>query len=156
MPRRQEVPEQLKHGPFTVAEAESLGFSRQRLRGRNWRRLGVGTYAWVGLEATENDELVALHRRLPRGCVFSGRTAARLHGMDIDRPGSPSNMTGRTIGTGWWRTTAARTGLQRAGYSMLRCTGPDVWDRPEAVLAEVRTELARLQPGVLWRERRWR
>jgi len=84
MPRHQEIPEQLKHGPITVAEAERLGFSRQRLRGRNWRRLGVGTYAWSGLEATENDALVALHRRLPRGCVFSGRTAARLHGIDID------------------------------------------------------------------------
>jgi very-short-patch-repair endonuclease len=35
--------------------------------------------------------------------------------------------------------------LQRAGYSMLRYTGPDVSDRPQAVVAEVAAELARLR-----------
>ena len=84
MPRLQEIPEELKHGPITIAYAEGLGFSRQRLRGRNWRRIGCGTYLWAGIDVDLHSELVALHYRLPRGCVFSGLTAARLHGMDTD------------------------------------------------------------------------
>jgi very-short-patch-repair endonuclease len=84
MPPRQQIPDHLKRGPVTVADAERSGFSRQRLRGPNWRRLGRGTYVWTGLKEVENGELVALGRRLPPGCVFSGRTAARLLGVDID------------------------------------------------------------------------
>ena len=84
MPRRQEIPEQLRHGPVTIAYAESLGFSRQWLRGPNWRRIGCGTYVWAGIELDSHSELGALQRRLPRGSVFSGLTAARLHGMDTD------------------------------------------------------------------------
>ena len=84
MPRLQEIPEQLKHGPVTIAYAEGLGFSRQRLRGRNWRGIGCGTYVWAGIELDPHSELLALHCRLPPGCVFSGLTAARLHGMDTD------------------------------------------------------------------------
>jgi len=84
MPRLQEIPEQLKHGPVTISYAEGLGFSRQRLRGRNWRRIGCGTYVWTGIELDPRSELLALHCRLPPGCVFSGLTAARLHGMDTD------------------------------------------------------------------------
>ena len=81
MPRRQEVPEQLKRGPFTIADAERLGFNRFQLRGGNWRRLGRGTYVWAGLRTDPLSHLSALHARLPMGCVFSGLTAARLHGF---------------------------------------------------------------------------
>ncbi len=85
MPRLQHIPEPLKRGPFTIAYAELVGFSRQQLRGRNWRRLGCGTYVWAGLEQAAHSELVALHCRLPEGCVFSGPTAARLLGVDVGR-----------------------------------------------------------------------
>jgi hypothetical protein len=84
----QSIPEQLKRAPFTVAYAEHLGFSRHRLRGRNWRRLAYATYAWVGLKVDPHAELIALISRLPRDCVVSGLTAARLHGIDIDGAGS--------------------------------------------------------------------
>ena len=84
MPRLQEIPEQLRHGPVTVACAESAGFSRQRLRGPNWRRVGCGTYVWAGIEPDPHSELDAIHRRLPPGSVFSGLTAARLHGLDTE------------------------------------------------------------------------
>lgn len=84
MPRLQEIPEQLRHGPVTIAYAEGLGFSRQCLRGRNWRRIGCGTYVWAGMDLDPHSELLALHCRLPPGCVFSGLTAGRLHGMDAD------------------------------------------------------------------------
>ena len=33
--------------------------------------------------------------------------------------------------------------LQRAGYTVLRYAGPDVFERPDAILAEVRAELRR-------------
>jgi hypothetical protein len=91
MPRRQEVPEQLKRGPFTIGDAEREGFSRFQLRSRNWRRLGRGTYVWAGLEADSLGQLSALHARLPLGCVFSGLTAARLHGITDD--GSAIELT---------------------------------------------------------------
>jgi Protein of unknown function (DUF559) len=84
MPRRQEVPEQLKRGPITIGDAERAGFSRFQLRSGNWRRLGRGTYVWAGLEADPLGPLSALHARLPSGCVFSGLTAARLHGIVDD------------------------------------------------------------------------
>lgn len=84
MPRRQAVPQELKQGPVTIAYAEAMGFSRQRFRGPNWKRVGCGTYVWAGLELAPRSELAALHCRLPQGCVFSGSTAARLHGIDTD------------------------------------------------------------------------
>jgi hypothetical protein len=48
--------------------------------------------------------------------------------------------------------------LQRAGYSTLPYTAPDVSERPHAVLAEVAAELTRLtvQPGACSREGRAR
>jgi hypothetical protein len=91
MPRRQEVPEQLKRGPITIGDAERAGFSRFQLRGANWRRLGRGTYVWAGLEADSLGHLFALHARLPHGCVFSGLTAARLLGIVDD--GSAIELT---------------------------------------------------------------
>jgi very-short-patch-repair endonuclease len=84
MPRRQQVPDELKRGPFTVADAERVGFSRFQLRSRNFRRLGRGAYEWVGLAADPVGHLLALHAQLPPGCVFSGLTAARLHGIVDD------------------------------------------------------------------------
>ena len=46
-----------------------------------------GTYLLAGLEADFRSVLIAFDRRLPPGCVFSGLTAARLHGMDADDGG---------------------------------------------------------------------
>ncbi len=84
MPRLQTIPDELKQGPITVAFAEGLGISRHQLRGLNWRRIACGIYVWAGLDLDWRSELVALHRRLPRGCVFSGQTAAQLHGLEMD------------------------------------------------------------------------
>jgi hypothetical protein len=92
MPRLQTIPEQLKHGPITIAFAAGFGFSRQQLRGRNWRPIARGVYVWAGLEPDWLSELAALHNRLPRRCVFSGPTAARLHGLEADG-GKPVVLT---------------------------------------------------------------
>ena len=91
MARRQQVPDELKRGPFTIGEAERAGLNRFQLRSRNWRRLGRGTYVWIGVHADPFAELAALHARLPEGSVFSGLTAARLHGFAED--GSAIELT---------------------------------------------------------------
>jgi hypothetical protein len=91
MPRPQDVPDELKRGPFTIGEAERVGLNRFQLRSRNWRRLGRGTYVWARLEADPVAHLAALHARLPEGSVFSGLTAGRLHGFAED--GSAIELT---------------------------------------------------------------
>lgn len=82
MPRRQVVPDQLKVGPITIADAERVGLERHQLRPPNWRRIDCGAYVWAGLALDRRVELAALLRRLPSGCVFSGQTAAGLLGFD--------------------------------------------------------------------------
>jgi hypothetical protein len=132
MTRRQEIPDQLKRGPFTVGDAERLGFSRQRLRGPNWRRLGWGAYTWAGRGETENDELATLVR--PDLLYPEARLAIEYDG---------ANHRNRLVAD-----NRRQNPLQRAGYSMLRFTAPDVSDRPHAVLADVSAELTRLTAEV--------
>jgi hypothetical protein len=92
MPRRQVIPDSLKLGPITIAEAEVAGMSRHQLRGPNWRRLGDGAarIVWAGLRG---DQLVSRSPQwsaqlpalidVPAGVVYSHRTAAALFGLDI-------------------------------------------------------------------------
>src|SRR3954470_1806277 len=84
MAPRPEVPASLTRGPFTTDDARSAGLTTGQLRGASWRRIGRATYVWKGLE--EDDRLIQLHavlKRLPHGSVFSGLTAAWLHGIDV-------------------------------------------------------------------------
>lgn len=90
--RRPFVPEELRRGPFTVAEAQSAGLSRKQLRGASWKRILGGLYAWTGLADNPALVLTALHRRLPGGAVFSGQTAGWLHGLDMP-PADPVEVT---------------------------------------------------------------
>ena len=83
MPRRPSVPLELKQGPFTAAEATARGVTPKKLRGASYCRVGVGLYRWVGLKEGPELRLAAIARRLPPGAAFSGRTAARLHGLDM-------------------------------------------------------------------------
>lgn len=82
MPRRPLVPHELTNGPFTLAEAQHAGITRWHLRGASWRRLRPGTYVWAGLSDTPALRLEAVRLRRPASAVFSGRTAAWLHGLD--------------------------------------------------------------------------
>jgi Protein of unknown function (DUF559) len=77
------VPAELTSGPFSVVEATLAGLSRKQLRGAAWRRLGGGLYAWAGLADGPSLTLAAVRRRLPPEAVFSGPTAAWLHGLDL-------------------------------------------------------------------------
>src|SRR5215813_12007555 len=82
MLRPDQVPDNLKHGPFTIEQAEAAGVSRFQLRGATWRRLARGIYAWAGLNLDFNHRLQALARRVPPTCAFSCHTAAWIYRLD--------------------------------------------------------------------------
>ncbi len=92
MTRRATIPESLMWGPFTVREAEEEGISRGHLKGLSWQRIGVGYFMFARQELTDLHRLQAAQRRLPIGAVFSGATAAWLHGLDAEL-GSPIEAT---------------------------------------------------------------
>ena len=83
MSRRAWAPPELRNGPFTVADANANGVSREQLRSLAYCRIGAGLYRWVGLKEGPHLRLSAVARRLPAGAAFSGRTAAWLHGLDV-------------------------------------------------------------------------
>jgi hypothetical protein len=78
------VPSALRTGPFTQEEAIRVGVTRKQLRGAAYCRLGSGLYRWAGLKESPHLKLTAVARRLPAGAAFSGRTAAWLHGLDVE------------------------------------------------------------------------
>src|SRR5438105_5361400 len=83
MPRAPRVPVELTRGPFDLAEAMRHGLTRYHLRAASWRSLGGGFYAVREISDQPLVRLAAAARRLPSGAVFSGRTAAWLHGLDV-------------------------------------------------------------------------
>lgn len=92
MARRPVVPPELTHGPFTLADARRAGLTRRQLQGASWRRVDTGLYAWAGCADSPELVLAAVLRRLPVGAVFSGRTAAWLHSLDVP-PCDPVEVT---------------------------------------------------------------
>lgn len=92
MNRTPVVPARLKGGPFTLAEARRAGLDRWHLEGTSWRRLGPSTYAWAALADSPILKLKAACLRLPPIAAFSGRTAAWLHGIDVE-PCDPIEVT---------------------------------------------------------------
>ena len=91
MPRRPVVPIELTRGPFTVAQARRVGLARWHLEGASWRRIGPRVYVWARLPETPALRLEAARLWMPEAAVFSGRTAAWLHGMDVT-PCEPIEM----------------------------------------------------------------
>lgn len=88
MARPARVPDALTHGPFTLEEAARHGVSRRQLQGETWRRLGRGLYIHAEVDCDPLGRLTAILRRLPAGAVFSGLTAAWLHGLEARFPGT--------------------------------------------------------------------
>ena len=105
MRRSARLPAELKAGPFTLADALRAGLERWHLESSAWRRLGPSVYAWAGLPDTPQLMLEAARLRLPPMAVFSGLTAAWLHGLDVV-PCEPIEVT-IPKGTG----VSARSGL---------------------------------------------
>ncbi|HET7338320.1 MAG TPA: DUF559 domain-containing protein [Candidatus Dormibacteraeota bacterium] len=83
MGRNARLPVRLLSGVFTVEEARRAGLPRWSLEGSSWVRLGPSQYLWKGLSGDPIHRLTAVHRRLPVGAAFSGRTAAWLHGLEV-------------------------------------------------------------------------
>lgn len=83
MARRCFVPQELRGGPFTIAEAHAVGVSKGQLRGSAWRRVCQGWYCWAGYPLSETARLIPIARGLPEGFAFAGTTAARLHNLDV-------------------------------------------------------------------------
>jgi very-short-patch-repair endonuclease len=149
--RRAIVPPELKAGPFTLVEAQQAGLTRSRLRGASWRRVGRGLYVWAGLNENPAVTLAAVHRRLPAGAAFSGRTAAWLHGLDLP-PCDPVEVTiprqcgiSRLAGVSVSRTALSRRDIvvrrSLPATSALR-TVLDLARRPPLVEAVVVVDMA--------------
>ena len=86
------IPVALTTGPFNLEEARRHGLTKDHLLGASWRRLGGGFYALRAIADDPNVVLAATCRRLPMTAVFSGRTAAWLHGLDLP-PCKPIEVT---------------------------------------------------------------
>lgn len=99
------MPAQLRRGPFTLVDARQAGLDRWHLEGTSWQRIGPGTYAWAEHAETPRLKLDAACRRLPPAAVFSGLTAAWLHGLDV----APCNPIEVTIPKG--AGVSARSGM---------------------------------------------
>jgi very-short-patch-repair endonuclease len=114
VPLKPVVPVALQTRLFTFAEAGALGLTRSQLRGASYRRLGSGLYRWAGLQESPDLLLSAFARRLPAGAAFSGRTAAWLHGLDVE-PCEPIEITiPEAIGSRWRAgATVRRAALAR-------------------------------------------
>jgi len=107
------VPPELMAGPFTLSDALRVGLDRWHLEGKSWRRMGPNIYVWAGLPDSPELKLKAALRRLPAAAVFSGLTAAWLHGLDVEAC-EPIEVT-IPKGIGVW----ARSGLmvRRASHA---------------------------------------
>ena len=89
---RRQLPAELAQGPFTVEEALGSGITRRQLQGRSFRRLARGLYCAADLAFAAETILWSLRRFLPEDAVFSGVTAAWLHGLDT-APCQPVEVT---------------------------------------------------------------
>ena len=92
-------------GPFTCDEALRAGLSRWHLEGASWEGVGRGLYVPRRLKDDPMHLLAAARRRLPSDAVFSGFTAAWLHGIDV--PFAPIEVT-LPRGAGITRRTGMR------------------------------------------------
>jgi len=86
------VPNELRSGPFRLQDARRAGLTWKQLQSRSFHRLGHDSYAWSVLDADPMLRLRAAIDRLPPEAVFSQRTAAWLHGLDVP-PCDPIQVT---------------------------------------------------------------
>ena len=86
------IPDPLRAGPFTVAQARQAGMRWRSLQTSSWRRLSRGQYAATALTDDVALRLSAAQQRLPIEAAFSGRTAAWILGLDLS-PDDPIEAT---------------------------------------------------------------
>jgi very-short-patch-repair endonuclease len=93
---RTSLGDELRTGPFFVADAARNGLRWDDLQSKRWTRLSRGQYAWTGLAQDTELRLRAVVQRLPLSYAFSGVTAAWLLGLDM--AGEPIEVTvGRDV-----------------------------------------------------------
>ena len=78
------VPVELTRRPFSLAEARAAGISLSALRGKAWERVGSKLYRWKGARLDPWGLLDACRQTLPSSAVFIERTAAWMHGLDVE------------------------------------------------------------------------
>jgi very-short-patch-repair endonuclease len=107
------IPDQMKRGPFSLAEARSVGLTKSALRGKTWQRLGSELYSWAGTPHDAWLLLDAWRRVLPPEAAFAGATAAWMFGLDLE-PTKPVEVV-----------VPLSSGLRsRFGLSVQRCEVP--------------------------------
>lgn len=91
MGRTPRIPAELTAGPFSLDEARAAGLSLSALRGKSWQRLGSKMYSWVAGRDDTWRLIHAYRNALPASAVFAGRTAAWMHGLDVE-PANPIEL----------------------------------------------------------------
>ena len=84
MGRTPRIPRELKLRPFTLNEARAAGITLSALRGKSWQRLGSRLYRWNGRAEDTWGVINACRRLLPPSAIFVSRTAAWMHGLDVE------------------------------------------------------------------------
>jgi hypothetical protein len=82
------VPESLRSGPFTTAQAAAAGVSRSALRGAPWRHVFRDVWVHRDVADSRGMRFAAVRLILPEGAFVCGLTAAWLYGIEVqDRRG---------------------------------------------------------------------
>jgi len=122
------APARLLARPFTTAEAREVGLERWHLRSKRWQKLGPRTYAPTELDSSPELRLDAASLRLPTVAAFSGRTAAWLHGMDVE----PCDPIEATVPSGFGVWTRSGLAIRRAVLSDDDVVVARRWRRPQS------------------------
>lgn len=92
MPRTPEIPEALRHGPFTRTHALEAGLTSRQLQGRSFRRVLPGVWAVRDVLLTDLDMLRAADLATPSDARLSHLSRIQAMGLDIGAP-SPVHLT---------------------------------------------------------------
>lgn len=89
MPRKVEIPEELKRGPFTTAHATNLEITRSVLRGERFRRIFDGVHVWAMLPDSLEQRCAAALLLIPEQTVarISHHTLAALLRLPVKDDG---------------------------------------------------------------------
>lgn len=106
MARQVVIPRGLARDSFTLADSRRAGLKPWHLEGAAYRRIGPGVYLPAHVPETAEVRIRAASRRLPDRAVFSGLTAAWLHGLEVE----PTERIEITVATP--STISTRSGMQ--------------------------------------------
>ena len=96
MARTPRIPIELTRGPFSLDEARAVGITLSALRGRSWERIGARLYRRRQSSDDPWKLIAAVRRTLPPMAAFVGKTAAWLHGLDV-QPANPIQVAAETL-----------------------------------------------------------